>query len=152
MVGAMWIATVSKIFSLLPRASYIQGLAVLILLRRREQRRNHLGQQPSRKNKREGEMSRQTPYRGGAYHLAHHSKNAFSPREDSATRFAICGETLVQYAFPRIRLISPGSVKSIGLSSRTMGHLNSTNPPPPGGAPRRLTYGAWKRWEPSVGG
>jgi len=73
-------------------------------------------------------------------HIRTPSTKTYIPREDSATRLAICGETLVQYAFPRIRLISPGSVKSIGLSSLTIGHVNSTNPPPPGGAPRRFTY------------
>lgn len=44
------------------------------------------------------------------------------------------------YAMPRILLIRPSSSSMIGDSVFTIGHLNSTSPPPSGGRPRRTIF------------
>lgn len=59
---------------------------------------------------------------------------------DSTIRFAVWGETRVQYAIPRMRLIRPSSVNCTGFNWRTLGQLKMTSPPPSGGAPRFVIW------------
>jgi hypothetical protein len=60
-----------------------------------------------------------------------------TPRAASTTRFDICGDTRVEYAIPRTRLMRPGSMSLSGVKHRTTEHRKNTCPPPSGGAPRR---------------
>jgi hypothetical protein len=58
-------------------------------------------------------------------------------RDDCVNLFATCGDTFAVTAVPRTRFSVPSSHKFIGVSSRTLGHRNSTRPPPSGWKPRR---------------
>ena len=66
----------------------------------------------------------------------------FTHRALWVRRLATCGDTFAVMACPRMRFNVPSSHRLIGVSSRTLGHRNSTSPPPSGWNPRRLTLSA----------
>mmetsp|Transcript_30724 Transcript_30724/g.67868 ORF Transcript_30724/g.67868 Transcript_30724/m.67868 type:complete len:249 (+) Transcript_30724:127-873(+) len=62
-------------------------------------------------------------------------------RQAEITRFAICGETLVENTVPRTRFTSPSSVTWRGFKAPRTGGINSsTSPPPLGFAPLLRTF------------